>query len=306
MRFDVLYEKLSDALFEKFEGMRKVKDFPGEEPTNVPYYGKGGKNLKTGENAGEITKQQLSVYKKVFDELSKRGNISYEDLMNVSRKKFSEEGQNSTTAMYNAKRFANFIHKSLAEAEDAAPVAPTSDAEAGKEQDTSKFDAIADDIDKQLSKSEPESGFYSVAVKDIDILKDKMRNLFKREGFERTDAYGVLNVIMSEPASYFNFNKLIERLDEDGELTGTLTKVRVKDIIKKLIQDNVIVASEKGAEPSEEEGVAALEPAEGDRDFSNPNTGRHEAERITGMSGSGFYKKPGFGGHNPFKDRELE
>lgn len=305
MNFDTLYEKFTNELFEKFEGLRKTKDFPTdpERYKGTPYYGKGGKNIKTGENLEDITKQQIDTYKKVFDELSKKDKFSYEDLMNVARRKFMDEGQNSTTAGYNAKRFVNIIRDSLSEVEDESTPQSSATTKGDK---VSKFDSIADNINKDISKSEPEKGFYSVAIKDVDTLKDKMRNLFRREGFERTDAYGVLNAIMSEPSNYFDFKKLINRLDEDGELTGTLTKKRVEDIIEKLIKDNVITASDKGAEPSEEEGVPALEPGEDDKDFSNPNTGKHEAERLTSMSGQGFYRKPGFGGHNPFKDKELE
>lgn len=310
MRFDDVYEQFSVELFEKFEGVRRTKEFTAdpERVRNVPFYGKGGKNIKLADSSDEITKQQVELYKQVFDELSKRDKFDYEELMKTARQVFASSGQNSTTANYNAKRFANIIGDSLASIEAEEDTTATSkDREQGEgKNDTSKFDTVAGEISNRLDSGKPEEGFFTIAVKDVESLKEKMKNLFNRENFERTDAYGILNTLRTEPDGFFDYKKLVARLEEDGELTGTLTEKRVKEIIKKLIQDNIITSSDTGAEAGEDKGVPALDASDVEDDFANPNIGSHKAERLTSLTGQGYYKKPGFGGHNPFKDRELE
>ena len=62
--------------FALLRGKKKVKEFPADTSSigGLPYYGKGGKNLKKKDSPEEerqqITQQQIDTYKKIFDELS--------------------------------------------------------------------------------------------------------------------------------------------------------------------------------------------------------------------------------------------
>ena len=180
---------------------------------------------------------------------------------------------------------------------------PNGDSSSDEER-KSKFDDIANDVQDSLdSGASLKNGYFSVVKMSDDDLKEKMRPLFRREDFERTDAFGIVNTLRTEPAGYFNLEKLISRLDEDGELTGTLTKNRVVSTLEKLIKNNIITASEVGISSGEDSGVPALDPV--DDSGERVHFKSDEAERIAARSSGDIYRKPRY--RDPeHRDREDE